>query len=54
MTFNPKLCDERHDNIGKEFQAVWKRLNGQDRKLWIIIALHITTLLTVIGFLATK
>ena len=39
MSFNKDLCDERHDNIGEEFKAVWKRMNGFDKKLWAIIVM---------------
>jgi hypothetical protein len=44
MTISQKLCDERHENIGKEFKAVWK-------VLWTLIFLHFTVLITVIGVL---
>ena len=39
MPFNQKLCDERHKENRREFDAVWKRMNGMDKKLWAIIML---------------
>jgi len=52
MTFNEKLCEERKDSCKREFDAVWKRLNGQDRKLWTIIILLVTQLAGAIVALA--
>jgi hypothetical protein len=44
MVISQKLCDERHDNIEKEFGAMRKAL-------WTLIILHVTVLGTVIGVL---
>jgi hypothetical protein len=51
MTFNPELCEERHKNITKEFEAVWKRLANQDKKLWTIILLGVGNLAGLITVL---
>lgn len=51
MTISQKLCDERHDNIDKEFKRGRERMNGFDKKLWTIIILMIANLGTVIGVL---
>lgn len=47
--FNFKLCDERHKNIKEEFEAVWKRMNGTEKKLWTIIILLVANLAGLIG-----
>lgn len=49
--FNQKFCDERHQNIKEEFDAVWKRMNGTERKLWAIIILLVGNLAGLIGVL---
>jgi len=51
MTFNPKICEDRKESCLREFNAVWKRLNGQDKKLWAILIMLITQLATIIGVL---
>lgn len=50
MTISQKLCDERHDNIGKEFKRGRDRMDGLDKKLWAIIILLITNLVGIIAF----
>lgn len=58
--YNAELCDEKHDNIGKEFRAVWKRfethwkrLESFDRKLWGIIIMLVLNFgaVSVVGIL---
>lgn len=50
MTISQKLCDERHDNIDKEFKRGRERMNGLEKKLWAIIILLITNLMGLIIF----
>jgi len=45
------FCKERKEACEREFDAVWKRLNGQDKKLWTIILLMVANLATLIGFI---
>ena len=52
MTFNPKVCEDRKESCRREFDAVWKRLNGQDRKLWAIIMLLVAQLAGAVVALA--
>ena len=47
--YNVKLCDERHDKITEEFMAVWKRMNGTEKKLWAIILLLVANLAGLVG-----
>ena len=49
--FNLGLCEERHKNIEKEFEAMWKRMNGTEKKLWAIIILLVGNLAGLIGML---
>ena len=49
--YNEKWCDERHDKIGEEFMAVWKRMNGFDKKLWTIIIMLVANLAGLVGVL---
>jgi len=49
--YNFELCHEKHKNIEREFEAMWKRLNGTEKKLWGIIILLIGNLATLIGML---
>lgn len=49
--YNLELCKEKHQNIEKEFAAMWKRLNGTEKKLWGIIILLVANLATLIGML---
>lgn len=49
--FNQKFCDERHQYIKEEFGAVWKRMNGTEKKLWTIIILLVANLAGLIGVL---
>jgi len=48
MTFNPKLCDERHTKIDKEFEDVWIEIKNQRNKLWAIIMLLVANLASLI------
>ena len=50
--YNKDWCDERHDNIDKEFKIMRTRMNGQDKKLWTIIILLIANLAGLVAFLA--
>ena len=47
MTFNPKLCDERHHKIEKEFTAVWSEMKNQRNKLWAIILMVLGNLIAM-------
>jgi len=49
--YNLELCKEKHQNIEKEFEAMWKRLNGTEKKLWGIIILLVANLATLAGML---
>lgn len=58
--YNAELCDEKHENIGKEFGAVWKRfethgkrIDNFDRKLWGIIILLVLNFgaVSIVGIL---
>jgi len=49
--FNLRLCEERHENIKKEFEAMWKHMNGTEKKLWAIIILLVSNLAGLIGVL---
>lgn len=51
MTYNQKLCDERHENIDREFEITRLKMNGFDKKLWTIILLLIANLAGLVGFL---
>ena len=51
--YSEKWCDERHDKITNEFLAVWKRMNGTEKKLWAIIIMLITNLSGLIVILLT-
>lgn len=51
MTISQKLCDERHDNIDKEFKRMRERMNGLDKKLWALILLMVANLGSLIAFL---
>ena len=57
MTFNPKVCEDRKENCRRELDAVWKRfeadeqtnkdrMNGFDKKLWILVIVGLTQLAT--------
>lgn len=48
MGYDPRFCDERHENIDKEFLRVWKRVNGTDKKLWALIIMALGTLVAVL------
>ena len=37
-------CDERHEKIGKEFDAVWDKFKTIEARLWIIILLLVFNL----------
>ena len=50
--YNKDWCDERHDNIDREFEIMRTRMNGQDKKLWTIIILLIANLAGLVAFLA--
>lgn len=43
-TYNEKNCDERHDNIGKEFENVKKTILKLDNRLWAIIVLLVISI----------
>jgi len=49
--FDVRLCEERHKNIEKEFVAVWKRMNGTEKKLWAIIILLVGNLAGLLAVL---
>ena len=49
--FIEALCREKHKVIEKEFEAVWKRMNGTEKKLWAIIILLVGNLAGLIGML---
>ena len=48
MTFNKELCEERHENIDREFKRMRTRMNGIDAKLWALIILLVANLAFVI------
>lgn len=52
MNFDPSHCDERLKTCRREFDAVWKRLNGQDKKLWAIIMLLLAQLAGLVAAIA--
>jgi len=42
--YNEKNCDERHDNIGREFIEVWSKINKFENRLWAIIVLIVISI----------
>lgn len=53
--YNYRLCEERHEKIEKEFDAVWEKLKAFENRLWAVIILQITLLVGVFGiFLKMK
>lgn len=56
--YNYRLCEERHEDIDKVFEAVRRRfdkgdsrMNGMDKKLWAVLASNIAILGGIIGVL---
>ena len=55
--FNQALCNEKHENIEKEFKAVWARLKNyqtdlkaMNNKLWAILLMLTANLAAVVAW----
>ena len=47
--YNKEWCDERHENIRKEFTDVWAKFKTVEGRLWTIILLLVLNLGVVIA-----
>lgn len=52
--FNYKLCEERHDFIGKGFAEMKDRLKRVENRAWLIMALLVSNLACAILILMFK